>query len=82
MGKKLVAGRDLPAGHVLTADDIAMKAPGDALFPFHLDDFIGRRLGTAISTDQALVSFLAALRTMNISDSRSLASDNSCQPQR
>lgn len=54
MGKKLVASQDLPAGHVLTADDIAMKAPGDALFPYHLDDFLGRELAAPVSSEQAL----------------------------
>jgi len=53
MGKKLVASRDLPAGHVLTADDIAMKAPGDGLFPYHLDDIVGRKLGASVTSEQA-----------------------------
>ena len=33
MGKKLVAARDLPAGHVLTDADIVFKSPGDGLPP-------------------------------------------------
>lgn len=42
MGKKLVAARDLPAGHVLTRDDIALKSPGDGLPPYKLDTVLGR----------------------------------------
>ena len=33
MAKKLVAARDLPAGHVLSRDDIAIKSPNDGLGP-------------------------------------------------
>jgi sialic acid synthase len=44
MGKKLVAARDLPAGHVLTAADIAIKSPGDGLAPFYLDQVLGQAL--------------------------------------
>jgi N-acetylneuraminate synthase/sialic acid synthase len=42
MGKKLVAARDLPAGHVLTRDDIAIKSPNDGLPPYELDGLIGK----------------------------------------
>ena len=51
MGKKLVAARDLAAGHVLTAGDIAIKSPGDGLAPYHLDAVIGRKLGAALAAD-------------------------------
>ena len=45
MGKKLVAARDLELGHVLTADDIAIKSPADGgLLPYELDRLVGRRL--------------------------------------
>jgi N-acetylneuraminate synthase/sialic acid synthase len=54
MGKKLVAARPLAAGTVLTVDDIAMKSPGDALFPYHLDDLLGRRLTVDLDEDEAL----------------------------
>jgi N-acetylneuraminate synthase/sialic acid synthase len=53
MGKKLVASRDLPAGTVLAPADIAMKSPGDALFPYHLDELVGRRLQTDVGEDEA-----------------------------
>jgi sialic acid synthase len=45
MGKKLVAARDLDLGHVLTAEDIAIKSPADGgLPPYELDRLVGRRL--------------------------------------
>ena len=52
MAKKLVAGRDLPAGHVLTADDVAIKSPGDGLPPHHWDAVIGRRTRVPLRADQ------------------------------
>jgi N-acetylneuraminate synthase/sialic acid synthase len=42
MGKSLVVARDLPAGHVLTADDIVMKSPGGGIPPYEVDTVIGR----------------------------------------
>ena len=54
MGKKLVAARDLPAGHVLTAADIAIKSPGDGLPPYYLDQVIGQALSRDVRADQSL----------------------------
>ena len=42
MGKKLVAARDLPAGHTIRREDIAIKSPGDGLQPYEIDKVIGR----------------------------------------
>jgi sialic acid synthase len=42
MGKKLVASRQLCAGHVLRREDVAMKSPGDGLSPVHFSDVLGR----------------------------------------
>ena len=45
MGKKLVAARDLELGHLLTAEDIAIKSPADGgLPPYELGRLVGRRL--------------------------------------
>ena len=45
MGKKLVAARELELGHVLSADDLAIKSPADGgLPPYELDRLVGRRL--------------------------------------
>jgi sialic acid synthase len=54
MGKKLVAARDLAAGHVLTREDIAMRSPGDGVPPYELDRFIGRTLRHPIGEETAL----------------------------
>ena len=54
MGKKLVASRDLPAGHVLSTGDIAIKSPGDGLAPFYLDQILGQALTRDVRADQSL----------------------------
>jgi N-acetylneuraminate synthase/sialic acid synthase len=54
MAKKLVAKAALPAGHTLTADDIAMKSPGNGLPPYELDRLVGRTLRHPVSEDQSL----------------------------
>jgi sialic acid synthase len=54
MGKKLVAARDLPAGHTLREDDVALKSPGDGLPPFELGRLVGRTLRVPVQEDSAL----------------------------
>jgi sialic acid synthase len=54
MGKKLVAARDLPAGHILGAADVAIKSPGDGLAPYYLDQLIGQALTRDVRADQSL----------------------------
>src|SRR5262249_12669771 len=55
MGKKLVAARSLPAGHVLTPEDLVPESPGDGgLRPYELDDLIGRTLRRALGEDEAI----------------------------
>ena len=51
MAKKLVAARDLPAGHVLSEADIAIKAPNDGLPTFEYDNILGKRLIVPLKTD-------------------------------
>jgi len=51
MAKKLVAARDLPAGQVLTRDDVAIKSPNDGLPPYELENVVGRRLTRPLSAD-------------------------------
>jgi len=41
MGKSLVVAHDLPAGHVITAQDIVMKSPGGGIPPYEFDSVIG-----------------------------------------
>jgi N-acetylneuraminate synthase/sialic acid synthase len=53
MGKKLVAARPLAAGHVLTAEDVAIKSPADGgLPPYALDELLGRRLVRGLEPDE------------------------------
>ncbi|MBA2741232.1 MAG: N-acetylneuraminate synthase family protein [Actinobacteria bacterium] len=53
MGKKLVAGRDLSAGHVLGAGDLVAKSPADGgLPPYELDRLLGKRLLRPLAPDQ------------------------------
>lgn len=51
MGKSLVATRDLPAGHQITEDDIAMKSPGGGIPPYEMDRLVGTVLEQAIEAD-------------------------------
>jgi sialic acid synthase len=54
MAKKLVASRNLPAGHTLSAADLAIKSPGDGVPPLHFDAVIGRKLVAPLAEDEAL----------------------------
>lgn len=53
-GKSLVAERDLPAGHQLRAEDVALKKPGTGVPASELDAFLGRRLQYAVARDAFL----------------------------
>ena len=53
MGKKLVAGRDLEAGHVLAEGDLLAKSPADGgLAPYELDRLLGKRLLRPLALEQ------------------------------
>jgi len=52
MGKKLVAACNLPAGHILTRDDIAIKSPNDGLPPYKLENVLGQRLIRPLREDE------------------------------
>ena len=54
MGKSLVVAHDLPAGHVLGADDIIMKSPGGGIPPYELDRVLGRKTLKALYQDDFL----------------------------
>lgn len=55
LSKKLVASRDLPAGHVLTESDIAIKSPGDGLPPYELDAILGKTLTRPLTEDDNIL---------------------------
>jgi len=54
MGKSLVVARDLPAGHVLTGEDIVMKSPGGGIPPYELENVLGRVTLKALYEDDFL----------------------------
>jgi sialic acid synthase len=54
MSKKLVTTRALPARHVLAAEDITAKSPGDGLPPYELPKFVGRALKQPVDEETAL----------------------------
>ncbi len=55
MGKKLVAARDLPAGHVLAPGDVEAKSPADGgLPPYELERLLGRRLQRALAFEEGV----------------------------
>ncbi|MBI4665126.1 MAG: N-acetylneuraminate synthase family protein [Nitrospinae bacterium] len=55
MGKKLVAAKELPKGHTLTREDIAMKSPGDGLQPYEMEHVIGKKLKHELKTDDDIM---------------------------
>lgn len=54
MAKKLVAAREVPAGHRLTIADIAIKSPSDGLPPYELETILGRVTRTPLSEDETI----------------------------
>ena len=52
--KSIVFAKDLPAGHVLSAEDLAIKRPGNGLDPTHLPKVVGRTLKVAVQRDHLL----------------------------
>ena len=55
MGKKLVAARELPMGHVLEPGDLVARSPADGgLPPFELDRLLGKPLLRALSFEQQI----------------------------
>lgn len=55
MGKKLVAARDLPANHVLSLDDVAIKSPSDGTPPYELDRMLGRKTVRPLREDENIL---------------------------
>jgi sialic acid synthase len=57
MGKQLVAGRDLPAGHVLEPGDLVAKSPlGAGLQPHRLETLLGRVLTRPLAEDEPILA--------------------------
>lgn len=54
MSKKIVAARDLPAGHIVAETDLAIKSPGDGLPPYEMGNLVGKVLRRPLDTDANL----------------------------
>jgi N-acetylneuraminate synthase/sialic acid synthase len=54
LGKQLVAATDLPAGHILRPEDLAIRSPAGGMSPHLLDQAIGARLLRSLHSDDAL----------------------------
>jgi sialic acid synthase len=55
MGKKLVAARDLDAGHVLSEADVVVKSPADGgLPPYELERLLGRPLRRPLRFEETI----------------------------
>ncbi|MGH3110379.1 MAG: N-acetylneuraminate synthase family protein [Gaiellaceae bacterium] len=53
MGKKLVAARELPEGHILVEGDVVAKSPADGgLAPYELDRLLGKRLLRSLAFEE------------------------------
>ncbi len=64
LSKKIVAARDLPAGHVISLDDLAYKSPGNGgLPPMHADAVLGRALRRGLVMDDAVTFELLGPRS-------------------
>src|SRR3990167_9124388 len=52
MRKKIVAAKNLPKGHIVRKQDIALKSPGDGTSPIHFEKLIGKKLNRVVKKDQ------------------------------
>jgi N-acetylneuraminate synthase/sialic acid synthase len=68
MGKSLVVARHLPAGHVLSREDIVMKSPGGGIPPYELDKVLGHATLKPLYEDDFL-SFEVLSRNVELAPS-------------
>ena len=52
--KSIHISKDLPAGQVLTADDLIMKRPGNGISPMEMAAVVGKKLANDVEADQML----------------------------
>ena len=52
--RSVAAARDLPAGHRLVADDLALMRPATGIAPRHFEEVVGRRLSTDVAAGTPL----------------------------
>lgn len=51
MAKSLVAAHDLPAGHVISREDVAFKCPAGGMPPYELENIIGKKVKETLAED-------------------------------
>jgi sialic acid synthase len=54
MGKKIVAAREIEAGHLISWDDLAIKSPNNGLPPYEMENVIGRVTARPLKVDEAI----------------------------
>ncbi|MBU0637714.1 MAG: N-acetylneuraminate synthase family protein [Planctomycetes bacterium] len=64
IGRSIVAARDLSAGHLLEAGDVAFKRPGTGVRPYALDTLVGRRLSRSLQRDAQITEADVAAPTV------------------
>ncbi|MBA12451.1 MAG: N-acetylneuraminate synthase [SAR202 cluster bacterium] len=52
LGKKLVAANDMPIGHIIEEDDLAVKIPNDGLPPYEIDKIVGKKITRNVMKDE------------------------------
>jgi N-acetylneuraminate synthase len=52
--RSIVLSKNVPAGYVLTADDMTYKRPGTGISPLHWDEVLGRKTAQALEADHVL----------------------------
>jgi len=52
LGKKLVAANDMPIGHIIEEDDLAVKIPNDGLPPYEIDKIVGKKITRNVIKDE------------------------------
>jgi len=55
LAKKLVAAREIKAGHVLCIDDIAIKSPNDGLPPYQIGNVVGKVVRRDLKEDENIL---------------------------
>jgi len=52
--RSIVLTKNLPAGHMLTVDDMTYKRPGTGISPLHWDEVLGKKTAQALEADHIL----------------------------
>ncbi|HBB6898883.1 TPA: N-acetylneuraminate synthase family protein [Legionella pneumophila] len=54
MAKKIVAGRNLPIGHIISFEDLKFKSPADGVPPYRVNEFLGKKTLVALNEDDSV----------------------------